>query len=171
MEYYKYLNKLQKYGTIWGKGTIYWERKWARGIFVITKKSEKRRKTVDNVADYVNHEKRAESANHITMRFSLIFYFVLLGEIFQQYIFMDSTVWEYIFFWSVAAVILLQVFTFFIFLWCFYFLSFCQCSSISGSRLGRPARIGKSVFGRLRVELKSCDMFKNSCIYLFFVYG
>ena len=63
---------------------------------MITKKSEKRRKTVENVADYVNHEKRAESANHITMRFSLIFYFVLLGEIFQQYIFMDSTVWEYI---------------------------------------------------------------------------
>lgn len=81
---------------------------------MITKKSEKRRKMVENVADYVNHEKRAESANHITMRFSLIFYFVLLGEIFQQYIFMDSTVWEYIFFWSVAAVILLQVFTFFI---------------------------------------------------------
>ena len=29
----------------------------------------------------------------------------------------------------------------------------CQRASHSGSRLGRPARIGKSVFGRFRVSL------------------
>ena len=84
------------------------------GFFVATERCEKRKKALKNAADYVNREKREESANHIALHFSLIFYFVLLVEVFLQYIFIDSTKWKYIFFWGLAAAILLQVAMFFI---------------------------------------------------------
>lgn len=61
---------------------------------------------------YQNQVQGIEGANHIIMRFSLIFYFVLLGETLLQYVFMERVIWEYVFFWGIVVVTLCQAFLF-----------------------------------------------------------
>lgn len=70
---------------------------------------ESENKDTDNFADYVNRSRGTESANHIILRFSLLLYFVLLGETFLQYTFIEKDIWGYVCFWGITAVIIFQV--------------------------------------------------------------
>lgn len=64
----------------------------------------------DGAVDYVKHTEATEGANQLIMNFSLIFYFVLLGETFVQYIFINSgKIWDFVAFCTIAAVIISQV--------------------------------------------------------------
>ena len=67
---------------------------------------ESENKDTDNFADYVNRSRGTESANHIILRFSLLLYFVLLGETFLQYTFIEKDIWGYVCFWGITAVII-----------------------------------------------------------------
>ena len=70
---------------------------------------ERENKDLDNFTDYVIKSEGTEGANHIILRFSLLLYFVLLGETFLQYTFIENNIWEYVCFWGITAVIICQV--------------------------------------------------------------
>lgn len=55
---------------------------------------ERENKDLDNFTDYVIKSEGTEGANHIILRFSLLLYFVLLGETFLQYTFIENNIWE-----------------------------------------------------------------------------
>ena len=57
---------------------------------------ERENKDLDNFTDYVIKSEGTEGANHIILRFSLLLYFVLLGETFLQYTFIENNIWEYL---------------------------------------------------------------------------
>lgn len=67
------------------------------------------KKRVENQEDCQSQQNRLESVNNIVLRFSLIFYFVLLGGTLLQYVFMQHRVLDYIFFWGIVGAILSQV--------------------------------------------------------------